>query len=96
MKRIKKNADSVLLRVLSYLKPFKKEFLGAGLLLAVSTAIGFLQPLVIQQITDDGMLGKNLSALVRAVAGLAVLIVLNQGIELLQSRLADPHLCRRT
>ncbi len=92
MKRIKKNADSVLLRVLSYLKPFKKEFLGAGLLLAVSTAIGFLQPLVIQQITDDGMLGKNLSALVRAVAGLAVLIVLNQGIELLQSRLfIDVH-----
>ena len=42
-------------RILSYLFPHKKAFFLAGLLFAAATLIGFLQPLVIQRITDDGM-----------------------------------------
>ncbi len=81
-----------LLRILSYLKPYKREFLFAGVLLALSTLIGFLQPLVIRAITDQGMLGKNASVLLWAVAGLALLVLLNQGIDLLQTRIfADVH-----
>lgn len=56
---MKGESRAVVLRILSYLKPFKKAFLLAGLLLAGSTVIGFLQPLVIQTITDDGMLQKK-------------------------------------
>ncbi len=74
-------------RILSYLLPYKKEFILAGLLLALSTFIGFLQPLVIQRITDGGMLGKNLPVLCRSAAVLALLILTNQGAELAQTRL---------
>jgi len=74
-------------RILSYLRPFKKEFILAGLLLAVATAIGFLQPLVIRQITDGGMLAQNLPELFWGVAALALLVLLNQGAEMAQTRL---------
>jgi len=89
---MKGESRAVVLRILSYLKPFKKAFLLAGLLLAGSTVIGFLQPLVIQTITDDGMLQKNMPVLVRAVLALAALVLLNQAGEMLQTRVfADVH-----
>lgn len=75
------------LRILSYLKPYKREFLFAGGLLLLSTVVGFLQPLVIRTITDQGMLGKNVSVLLWAVAALALLVLFNQGIDLLQTRI---------
>ncbi len=74
-------------RILTYLRPFKKELLLAGLLLAAATVIGFLQPLVIQQITDGGMLAQNLPVLCRAVVALALLVALNQAVEMVQTRL---------
>lgn len=60
---VKRENRAAVLRILSYLKPFKKEFVLAGLLLAGCTVIGFLQPLVIQSITDDGMLQKDMAVL---------------------------------
>ncbi len=89
---MKKEKDLLLQRILSYLKPYKKEFLIAGFLLLGSTAIGFMQPLVIRTITDQGMLEKNISVLIKAVAALAILVILNQGVDLLQTHLfADIH-----
>lgn len=89
---MQKESRAVILRILSYLKPFKKEFLLAGVLLIVSTAVGFLQPLVIKMVTDDGMLQKNTTALIRAVLILAVLVLVNQAVEMLQTRIfADVH-----
>ncbi|WP_322174543.1 ABC transporter ATP-binding protein [Acutalibacter caecimuris] len=82
-----KGSRAVIFRVLSYLKPFKKEFLLAGILLALATAIGFLQPLLIRQITDRGMLAQDLPVLYRAVALLALLVALNQAVEMAQTRL---------
>lgn len=72
--------------------PFKKSFVIAWGLLIVSTVIGFLQPLVIQRITDDGMQAQNLPVLCRAVAFLALLVLLNQAVEMTQTRLfVDVH-----
>lgn len=89
---MQKESRAVILRILSYLKPFKKEFLLAGVLLIVSTAVGFLQPLAIKMVTDDGMLQKNTTALIRAVLILAVLVLVNQAVEMLQTRIfADVH-----
>jgi len=73
--------------VVGYLFPYKKELVFAGLLLAAATVIGFLQPLVIQQITDKGMLARDLPVLCRSVAALALLVLLNQGVEMVQTRL---------
>lgn len=78
---------SVIWRVLSYLLPYKKEFMFAGLLLAAATGIGFLQPLVIQEITDKGMLAQDLPVLCWAVTVLALLVLLNQAVEMAQTRL---------
>ena len=89
---MKRENRAAVLRILSYLKPYKKEFVLAGLLLAGCTVIGFLQPLVIQSITDDGMLQKDMAVLVRSVLVLAALVLLNQGAEMLQTRIfADVH-----
>lgn len=78
---------SVIWRALSYLSPYKKEFVFSGLLLAAATGIAFLQPLVIQEITDKGMLAQDLQVLCRAVAALALLVLLNQAVEMAQTRL---------
>ncbi len=79
-------------RILSYLLPYKKEFTLAFLLLALTTIIGFLQPLTIQQITDVGMLARDLPALCRSIGALALLVSVNQAIEMAQTRLfVDVH-----
>ncbi|ANU52883.1 ABC transporter ATP-binding protein [Acutalibacter muris] len=78
---------SILNRTLSYLAPFKWKLAIAGLYLTFSTIIGFLQPLVIQKITDEGMLGNNFSVLVGSVLILAILVILGQIVEMAQTRL---------
>lgn len=74
-------------RIISYLLPHKKSFILALLLLAAATAAGFLQPLIIQQITDKGMLARDMQALCRAAAVMALLVVLGQAVEMAQTRL---------
>lgn len=79
-------------RILSYLLPHKKAFILAGLLLGTATLIGFLQPLVIQRITDDGMMAQDLPVLCGAVGFLALLVILSQTVEMFQTRLfVDVH-----
>lgn len=82
-----KNKRELLIRMLSFLKPYKKRLLMVGCLLIVSSVIGFLQPLVIRDITDKGMIQKNYSVILGSVAVLAVLILVNQGRELLQIKI---------
>lgn len=78
---------SIIRRIFAYLTPYKVEFTFAGLLLAAGTVIGFIQPLVIQQITDSGMLAQDLRTLCQAVGALAFLVALNQVSEMAQTRL---------
>lgn len=77
----------IIKRIISYLFPYKKEFLLAALFLVVTTVIGFLQPLVIQSITDKGMLAQDMQALCRAAAVMALLVLLGQAEEMAQTRL---------
>ena len=84
---MRKDSFSIIRRSFAYLTPYKVEFILAGLLLAASTVIGFVQPLVIQQITDNGMLAQNLHTLCQAVGVLALLVALNQMSEMAQTRL---------
>ena len=84
--------NSNLKRVFSYISPFKKEFFLIGLTLLVSLIIGFFQPLLIQNITDNGMLQKDMAVISRSVLMLAGLVLVNQAIELWQTRIfADVH-----
>ncbi len=84
--------DKNLRRVFAYLKPYKREFLLVGLGLLASTAVGFYQPLVIQAITDQGMVRQNMAVIVRSAVVLAALVLVNQAIDLWQTRIfADVH-----
>ena len=87
-----KNTDDnekreILVRVLAYLKPYKVQFLQAGFILIISTVIGLLQPLVIQWLTDDGMLQQNIRTILQAAVILALLVIINQSIDLWQAKL---------
>lgn len=87
-----KKIDPNLKRILSYLNPYKKEFMLVGLTLLISIAIGFFQPLVIRSITDDGMLQQDMAVIVHSVLTLAILVLLNQAVELWQTRIfANVH-----
>lgn len=79
--------NPTLKQVLLYLKPYKREFLLIGVTLLVSTIVGFLQPLTIQAITDRGMLQQDMSVIARSVLALAVLVLVNQAIDLWQTRI---------
>ena len=68
-------------RILSYLVPFKKRIFFAVIILIIAISIGFLQPLVIQRITDIGMVQKNMNAIFQAAVFLGCLVILNQLIE---------------
>lgn len=87
-----KNIDPTLKRIFSYLKPYKKEFLLVALTILISTVVSFFQPLVIQFITDDGMLQQNMRVIIRFALILAILVLVNQAIDLWQTHIfADIH-----
>lgn len=77
----------LLKRILVYLKPFKNEFLLIGVTLVISTIVGFLQPLIVRTITDDGMMKSDLKVLIQAASTLAVTVLLSQAVELVQAKL---------
>ena len=89
---MKQETKRLLRRTLCYLLPYKREFLVVGLTLVLSTVIGFLQPLVIQRITDSGMMQRDMAVILSSALLLALLVLGNQAIDLLQTRIfADVH-----
>lgn len=86
MKKSCQNKE-ILKRLVAYLKPYKVELIIVGILLIVSTAIGILQPLVIQKITDEGMVQKDMFVVAEAAFTLVILVLVNQSIDLLQTRI---------
>lgn len=89
---MKQETKHLLRRTLCYLLPYKREFLVVGLTLVLSTVIGFLQPLVIQRITDSGMMQRDMAVILSSALLLALLVLGNQAIDLLQTRIfADVH-----
>lgn len=89
---MKQETKHLLRRTLCYLLPYKREFLVVGLTLVLSTVIGFLQPLVIRRITDSGMMQQDMAVILSSALLLALLVLGNQAIDLLQTRIfADVH-----
>lgn len=89
---MKQETRKIITRVLRYLFPYKRKFLVVVLTLVLSTVIGFLQPLVIQRITDIGMMQQDMYVILSSALLLAVLVLGNQAIDLMQTRIfADVH-----
>ena len=77
----------LLKRMLKYLVPFKKRLWLIIVCFALSTVVGFFQPLTIRSITDNGMAQKNLKVIIYSVLILLGLVLVNQFLEVLQAKL---------
>lgn len=92
MKEEKGERKQLIFRILSYMKPFKAKLAVIFLCLAMTTVLGFVQPLVIQSITDDGLVGKDMERIIVSVILLFIVVLLTELIEVLQTRVfADIH-----
>lgn len=86
MKKTNGNLE-ILIKLLTYIKPYRMQLIWSGILLLFSTFVSFLQPLMIQEITDKGMVQKDMGRIVTFSVLLAILVVVNQGIDLLQTKI---------
>ena len=63
-KRRNKNSNlKTILALLSYLKFYKRYIIAVLICLISSSVIVYFQPMIIQKITDFGMVGKNLKVI---------------------------------
>jgi len=67
--------------------PFKAKLWIIVSCLVISIVLNFLQPLFIQRITDEGMNDKNVKIIVCSALILLILVVINQLIEVLQTKI---------
>ncbi|MCX7749029.1 MAG: ABC transporter ATP-binding protein/permease [Clostridia bacterium] len=77
---------SILKRLLTLLKPYKKQI---GLILAcivLSSTISVIMPLLGKSIMDDGLLPKNFHIVLKLSAALFLLVLLDQAIGLLETK----------
>ena len=54
----------LILRVLSYLKPYKKQLLLVLICLAVSSVCSLLPSVITGKIIDEGLIGRSMKALI--------------------------------
>lgn len=86
MEGTKKRRRELLFRCLGYLLPYKKELAAAAAALLGVTAAGFLQPLAIRKIMDDGMIEKDMTGILFFSCLLGALVVASQALEFFQTR----------
>lgn len=87
-----KKQENYLRRLLEMFLPYKWNLLLILFLLILSTGFGFLQPLTIQQITDTGMLQRDINVVIQYACALGLLVLFAQIIEITITRLfADIH-----
>ena len=73
-----KVSKALLARIFSYLKPYWKQMLVTLICLALSSVLGLLPSILTGKIVDEGLIGRNLSALIRyIVLSLAVSLAAN-------------------
>ena len=76
----------LLFRCFGYVLPYKRELAAAAAALLGVTAAGFLQPLAIRKIMDDGMIEKDMSGILFFSCLLGALVVASQALEFFQTR----------
>lgn len=92
MKEGKGEKKQLVLRMLTYMKPFKAKLAVILFCLAMTTVLGFLQPLIIRSITDDGLVGKDIERIILSVILLLIVVLATQLIEVWQTHtFADIH-----
>jgi len=82
----KRRKRELLFRCFGYVLPYKRELAAAAAALLGVTAAGFLQPLAIRKIMDDGMIEKDMSGILFFSCLLGALVVASQALEFFQTR----------
>lgn len=85
MEGTKKQRRELLCRCFRYIQPYKKELAAAAAALLGVTAAGFLQPLVIRKIMDNGMIEKDMAGILFFSCLLGALVAVSQALEFLQT-----------
>ncbi len=87
MKRKEKSGDGSWCQVCKMLLKYRKLFIGIILCLLCTSIITFFQPMIIRQITDQGMVQKDLQCIL-FFSGIMVLVsFIQQGVGVIQTRI---------
>lgn len=86
MRETEKHRRELLIRCLDCLRPYRREIAAAFMALLAVTAAGFLQPLVIRRIMDEGMIRRNLDSILGYACLLGILVTIVQVMDLYQTR----------
>ena len=71
--QVPKVTKALLLRIASYLKPYKLQFALVFIAILLSAAVGLLPSIITGRIVDEALVGKNLQLLVKLlIAAFAV------------------------
>ena len=84
---IPKVTRGLLLRILSYLKPYRLQFLLVFVTILASSVIGLLPSIITGRIVDDALVGQDLSLLIRLLLYALLALSLSQLIGMAQSYL---------
>ncbi|MCM3749386.1 ABC transporter ATP-binding protein/permease [Paenibacillus pasadenensis] len=80
-----KNNGKVLLRMLSYAKPYRKQMIAAAIMLILTTLIELIPPYLTKRLVDDVLTPKDMgSALLWIVVGLAATSVVLTGMQIVR------------
>ena len=77
--------SALLRRILSYLKPYRLQFLLVFLTILVSSVLGLLPSIITGRIVDEALVGRNLTLLVRLLLLAFVTLTASQVISVLES-----------
>ena len=83
--KICRHLKGLLLRIASYLKPYKFQFALVFITILLSAAIGLLPSIITGRIVDQALVGKNLDLLVKLLIAAFATMALSQIISVLES-----------
>jgi ATP-binding cassette, subfamily B, bacterial len=78
---------TLLLRVLAYSKPYRREILGMLATILVTTFLGLLNPLIFREIIDGALAEKDMSKLNILALGLVLIPIVSGAIRIIQRKL---------
>lgn len=80
-----KLTKQLLIRILSYLKPYRVQFVFVFLAILISAVIGLFPSIITGRIVDQALVGKNMQLLIQLLLLALVTLTASQAIGVLQS-----------
>jgi len=78
---------SLLLRVLRYADPYRKQIAGMLVTILITTFLGLLNPLIFREIIDSALANKDISQLNMLALGLVLIPIVSGGVRIIQRKL---------